>query len=241
MHQTTVAASIGRAVGGDRAARLDAGHAADPHDAGAVEVGEPVAHQHHAVIVPAFIARPFGLSIVMLRRRRMKRPPMRLPIGVSMSTGHMPGMPAGEGHGVAGAGGFERDIRAGVRGADHEHRPVGELLGSPVVERVELADRRVELRRERRHDREAVRAGGDDDVLGEHLVAVAELEAESAVGEPGERDDPRRRAHRKAEVLRVPLEVVAHLRAGRVREPPDVDAQARQAQEGRGVNRRSER
>ena len=69
---------------------------------------------------------------------------------------------------------------------------------------------------------------------GEHLVAVAELQVESAVGEPGQLDDPRRGAHRQAEVLRVPLEVVAHLRAGGVREAADVDAQARQAEEGTG-------
>ena len=171
----------------------------------------------------------------------MKSPLAMLPNGRSMSTGTCPGCrPASVTACPVRAASSATSVPE-FAGADHEHGPLGELLRPLVVQRVQLSDRGVQLARELRHDRDAVRAGRDDDVLGEHLVAVAELEAERAVGRPREGDDTRRRAHRQTEVLRVPLEVVAHLLPGRVAEHPDVEAQPRQARERRGVNRRRER
>ena len=59
----------------------------------------------------------------------------------------------------------ERDLRAGVARADDEDVAVLELAGVPVVARVELTDRRIELAGEGGDARLVVRAGRDDDLV----------------------------------------------------------------------------
>src|SRR5204862_3088783 len=72
---------------------------------------------------------------------------------------------AGEPHSAV-ARQLERDLRAGVAGADDEHRPVGEIEWRAVVARVELMDALVESCRDGGNVRPLEWSRRDDDVVG---------------------------------------------------------------------------
>ena len=105
-------------------------------------------------------------------------------------------------------GELHRDLRSRVPDAHEKHGAVGELRGVPVLVRVHLHDRRVEIGGERRHLRLLEVRHRDDDVVGlERAVTGGHDEPVAATGEAV---DSRTGAHRQVEVLGVRLEVVRH-------------------------------
>ena len=64
------------------------------------------------------------------------------------------------------------DLKARVAAADHEHRPVGYLIGPAVLGAVQLNDAPIQRVGDRRHARHLERAGGHHDLLG-YVRAVA--------------------------------------------------------------------
>ena len=82
---------------------------------------------------------------------------------------------------MAGVGGLERDVGAGVRQADDEDGARAELGRVAVLVRVQLPDRRVELGGERRDVGLAERPGRDDDLACSEAPAVRGRHDEAAV------------------------------------------------------------
>ena len=127
-----------------------------------------------------------------------------------------------------------RDVPAGVRGADDEHRAVAELLGPAVVGGVEQSDRGVELAGEGRRHRMLVLEDPrreDDVVRLEAPVAgrndVSTVVAVEAVGPDAVHDGER-------EALGVRLEVLRHLEPQRVGVLRPREAHPRQPVDDRG-------
>ena len=103
---------------------------------------------------------------------------------------------------------LHRDLGSRVPHADEKGWTIGELRGIPVLVRVHLHDRRVEIGSERRHLRLLEVRHRHDDVVGlERAVAGSHHEAIAATSEAV---DPRVRANWQAEVFGVGLEVVRH-------------------------------
>ena len=129
------------------------------------------------------ILRPIGVRIVSTccehelddrpaehRSLRVGDPDRQLAVGL-----------AREDRPVAGVGGLERDVGAGVRQPDDEDRAVAELRRVAVLVRVQLPDRRVELGGERRDVGLAERPGRDDDLARGEAPAVGGRHDEAAV------------------------------------------------------------
>ena len=104
---------------------------------------------------------------------------------------------------------LHRDLRSRVPDTDEEHRAVGELRRVPVLVRVHLHDRRIEIGGERRHLRLLEVRHRDDDVVG--LECAVTGSHDEPIAAPGQAVDPRVGADRQAEALGVGLEVVRHL------------------------------
>ena len=102
--------------------------------------------------------------------------------------------------------GLVGDVRAGVRGTHHQNRSGLEVVGTVVLARVQLADRRVELVAELRDVRRLPEGPGRHDhvVAGDRVVADANLEA--AVGPLFQGVDPGAHPHRQVELQCVALE-----------------------------------
>src|SRR5947209_17435545 len=78
---------------------------------------------------------------------------------------------------LPGCGELACDLPAGVAGADHQYRHVGQLRRVPVLRGVQLGDRLAQSGRHRWYERLLERAGGHDDLAsGEDLVTCSELE-----------------------------------------------------------------
>src|SRR4029079_12991067 len=85
----------------------------------------------------------------------------------------------GENHLPARIAELLRQLYAGLPGADEQHPTRREVVGAPVVVRVELLDRRRQTARDRRDVWPLERTAGDDDVAGEHRTPTG-LETKSA-------------------------------------------------------------
>ena len=103
---------------------------------------------------------------------------------------------------------LHRDLGARVPDAHEKHGTVGQLRGIPVLVRVHLHDRGIEIGGERRHLRLLEVRHRDDDVVG--LERVVPGGHDEPIAAPGETVDPRAGAHRQVERLGVGLEVVRH-------------------------------
>ena len=103
---------------------------------------------------------------------------------------------------------LHRDLGARVPDAHEQHGAVGQLRGIPVLVRVHLHDRRVEIGGERRHLRLLEVRHRDDDVVG--LERAVTGRHDEPIAATGEAVDPRAGAHRQVEALGVGLEVVRH-------------------------------
>src|SRR5919198_2580558 len=76
---------------------------------------------------------------------------------------------------------LERDVCAGMTRTDDQHWAVLQLRGTPVTSGMQLRDRRVELRRETRHEGTLLRAGGDDHVVRRQSSAARRQNVPGAV------------------------------------------------------------
>jgi hypothetical protein len=108
---------------------------------------------------------------------------------------------------------LERDLRAGVAGADHEDCPVAQLGRVPVVARVQLDDLSVQILGELGNTWRPIGPGGDDDVIGfEPPIAV--LDHVPPIS-PGQASHPDTGSSRHLEAVGVGLQMVGHLVLGR--------------------------
>ena len=111
---------------------------------------------------------------------------------------------------MAGVGGLERDVGAGVREADDEDGARAELGRVAVVVRVQLPDRRIELGGEGRDVGLPERPGRDDDLACGKAFAVRGRHDEAAVDRL-DAIDARPTPDGQVEPSGVRLEVVGHL------------------------------
>ena len=128
--------------------------------------------------------------------------------------GELTRVPAGQQDPVR-PGQVQRDVRAGVAGADDQHVAVAQLRRVAVVARSELDDLRIQVGRERRDRRQPVVPGRDDHVVRlVPLVAGVEDVALPVVPQPPHRDAG---PHRQLPPGRVVDQVVGELLVGRER------------------------
>lgn len=154
----------------------------DPLDAGGGEIGALDPQERPAVRadVAAHLAADGGADV--------EHAGPHLPQQGEDRVGHppldrerdLPGVPPAQVGAVRGRD-LVRDVRAGVRGADHQHRALGELGRVAVLAGVQLPDLRREAGREVRHARRPPEGAGRHDhvvrvvpfLAGHHQVAVA--------------------------------------------------------------------
>ena len=216
------------AVRSDRRPVADVDHPTDPRDAGGVEVDALRADQRRGAVGELRQHAPSDRSperqhVQSRESHDGQHEPRRR---AAVAHRQLAGRRAGDGRGVRAAH-VERDLGARVAHPDDEHAARPQLLGIPVVTRVELQHGCPEPAGQLGHPRRRVAARGEHHVLG--FPAACTGFDDEPVADPANPIHVDARAHGQPEVRRVRLQVVGLLVLRREPEPVSGERQALEA------------